>query len=108
MASRFNPKPKPKKHRKKRVNKFGTEARRIRYRSMSCLICGYTPCSPCHLTKSVGAGGDEDDIVPMCHTHHNEQHQHGITTFLTKYNITDKIVADERTRIEQVFTDEGI
>jgi hypothetical protein len=43
---------------------------------MECLLCGDSPCEPCHYPTHRGMGGakagwDEDEWVPMCRFHHD-------------------------------------
>ena len=64
------------------------EAYRDRVRNRCCLICGASPPSDAAHVRSWGAGhGDEDNLVPLCRTHHSEQHTEGIETFQRKHDI---------------------
>lgn len=48
---------------------------------------------PAHV-KTVGSGGpDAENIVPLCHYHHQELHNIGIITFQLHYNVDLKTVA---------------
>ena len=60
---------------------YGSPERQEFVRSLGCLICGQPP-ELAH-TKSGGMGrkADADTIVPLCHAHHSELHQHGAKTF---------------------------
>ena len=50
---------------------------------------------PAHI-KTVGSGGpDTENIVPLCHFHHQELHNVGIITFQVEYNVNLKNVAIE-------------
>ena len=53
--------------------------------TLSCTVCGKPgPSDPAHLrTKRVH--GDAY-LVPLCHSHHVEQHQSGIRSFCAKYD----------------------
>lgn len=53
---------------------------------MSCLICGHSETDDCHI-KTKGSGGSNEpwNIMPLCRTHHVEQHKIGIITFIKKY-----------------------
>jgi hypothetical protein len=53
---------------------------------MPCSVCGKRPADPCHIL-SVGSGGPDADwnVIPMCRTHHTEQHNKGWVTFADKY-----------------------
>jgi hypothetical protein len=43
-----------------------------------CLVCGTSPCSPCHWPRHRGSGGrfdnewDVEHWVPLCKKHHDE------------------------------------
>lgn len=65
---------------------YGSEERIKAVQRMRCLICFATPCENAHVI-SKGAGGTYKDIVPLCHKHHQEQHQIGILSFQKKYDI---------------------
>lgn len=53
---------------------------------MPCAVCGRVPSENAH-TKSRATGGTYQDIIPLCHKHHRESHDIGLTTFATKYNL---------------------
>lgn len=55
-------------------------------KQLKCLVCGVSPCDPCHV-KSRGAGGGDEwwNIFPACRRHHAEQHQIGLVTFSRRY-----------------------
>jgi hypothetical protein len=55
-------------------------------KSLPCLVCGSKEVDVCHV-KSRGSGGGDDvwNLMPLCRTHHAEQHQIGILTFVEKY-----------------------
>jgi hypothetical protein len=55
-------------------------------RTYPCVLCGNS-AEPAHV-KSRGAGGDDiGNTVPLCRTHHREQHDTGIQSFARKYGI---------------------
>jgi 5-methylcytosine-specific restriction endonuclease McrA len=55
-------------------------------KQMPCLICHKTPSDPDHITTRGAGGGDtENNIWPLCRTHHNERHAIGIARMATKY-----------------------
>lgn len=55
---------------------------------------GYHPVEAAHV-RSRGAGGtDRGNTVPMCMTHHAEQHRVGIRSFQKKYGIDLKAEAE--------------
>lgn len=60
---------------------FGDKAEWIR--TLPCLVCGNLPSQAAHV-KSRGAGGLSEDLVPLCHTHHAEQHAIGMGSFMVK------------------------
>lgn len=70
----------------------------------NCIICGSSPCDPCHL-KTVGSGGDdtEENVVPMCRRHHSEQHNLGIKSFYDKYFLFRLAVKERGLKFENVF-----
>jgi hypothetical protein len=56
-----------------------------RVRAMPCLICARKPSDPAHVRLG-GFGGTglkpgDDHVVPLCRTHHEEQHRVGERTF---------------------------
>lgn len=56
-------------------------------REKSCAACWAPPPSdPAHI-KTRGAGGPDTDwnVIPLCRTHHIEQHKIGWCTFLGRY-----------------------
>lgn len=69
----------------------------------NCVICG-KPHSDLAHRFAVGRGRDrtrinhfENQVLALCRSHHNEQHQIGMDTFNNKYHLTDSWVdVDER------------
>ena len=69
----------------------------------NCVICG-KPHSDLAHRFAVGRGRDRtkinhfgNQILALCRSHHNEQHQIGMDTFNNKYHLTDSWVdVDER------------
>lgn len=55
-------------------------------KTMICLACGRWDADQAHV-KSRGAGGSNSDwnIIPLCRTHHQEQHQFSWRYFINKY-----------------------
>jgi hypothetical protein len=45
-------------------------------KGQKCLVCGTSPCEPCHLVhRGMGggkAGWSIEEIVPLCRKHHDE------------------------------------
>ena len=62
-------KPKEKEHVD--VYPFDFESYIDYVRSCGCLVCG-NPSEPHHFPKTKGAGGREQDVIPLCRKHHNE------------------------------------
>ena len=59
-------------------------------REKGCLSCGRKPCDAAHI-RSRGAGGDDvfDNMIPLCRTHHVEQHKIGWVTFINRHNLVE-------------------
>lgn len=57
------------------------------YKLKPCVICDSTPSDPCHI-KSVGSGGNDltNNLLPMCRSHHIEQHKVGMIKMMDKYD----------------------
>jgi hypothetical protein len=55
-------------------------------RSLPCCICFGSPSDPHHV-RSRGAGGKDEDTVPLCRLHHTEVHQKGAVTFWRSYGM---------------------
>jgi len=57
-------------------------------KSRPCIICGTNASDPCHI-KTVKNGGPDTEwnVVPMCRTHHAQQHRDGIKTFMEKHPV---------------------
>lgn len=84
-SSRVNPV--NRKRRAERAEKqYGPTNRIAWVAALPCRVCGLVPSENAHAT-SRGAGGDYTDIVPLCGSHHREQHQLGIESFQEKYGI---------------------
>ena len=67
--------------------------------SLPCLVCGLVPSVCAHVGRK-GAGAsrkaDYDQTVPLCETHHQELHDHGV------------IVRTGTERTDMSFTKEGL
>ena len=74
----MNPQPKEKRI----VNKSHLD----RVKKMQCLICLKLGVDAHHL-DSVGSGGSDFSVVPLCRDHHREFHTMGIILFEEKYKI---------------------
>jgi hypothetical protein len=55
-------------------------------RELPCLICR-RGAEAAHVVSKGAGGGDEDNLVPLCHEHHMEQHAAGIKSFQDRYAI---------------------
>lgn len=55
-------------------------------KSLRCVICLQSGVDPHHV-KTVGAGGGDADLVPLCRLHHQEFHDMGRETFSHQHNI---------------------
>lgn len=57
-----------------------------KYHTKGCLACGAHPSDPCHV-RSRGAGGPdvEWNVMPLCRTHHTEQHKKGWEAMASRY-----------------------
>lgn len=70
----------PKRLKRRRDIQFGPKAKWIR--TLDCATCGAPgPSDPSHATKSRGAGGTADHLIPQCRTCHTLLHAIGRTLF---------------------------
>lgn len=92
----------PKKPRSKSRERFETlkdEGLRGYVRGLPCIACEskdahpVTPIQCAHVTSKGAAGGDWDNMVPLCGYHHGVQHRIGIRSFEFKYGIRLKAAA---------------
>jgi len=65
----------------------------VRLQECSVPGCGGWPCEAAHVV-SRGAGGTAEDIIPLCHEHHREQHDRGVETFASEHGIDLAALAD--------------
>jgi hypothetical protein len=56
------------------------------------VVCG-APSECCHV-RNRRMWGDPGNVWPGCHTHHSEQHDHGIKTFQLKYGLDLAAIAE--------------
>ncbi|HEY3428622.1 MAG TPA: putative HNHc nuclease [Acidimicrobiia bacterium] len=76
-------------------------------RQRPCLLADREPCEcgkyvhvgsrrmvteACHV-RTKRLAGDKANIVPLCHSHHREQHNIGIKSFPRKYGLDLKAIA---------------
>lgn len=66
-------------------------------KSLPCLKCGGAPCDPAHVRNGTdgGTGLTPSDryIVPLCRSHHDEQHRRGEGAFWAELGIDPLDVA---------------
>lgn len=75
---------------------WGDGQHAARIRQLPCAIGGEF-CEThvhAHHVRSVGAGGTEKDLVPLCAVHHQELHTIGRWTFLKKYGVDLRALAE--------------
>jgi hypothetical protein len=80
----------PERLERLRAKQFGPQADLCR--SLPCVVCGVSPSDPAHV-RSRGAGGTDADTVPLCRTHHQEQHQIGLRSFERLHGLDLELVA---------------
>lgn len=107
-----------KRAKARRARDFGELADYVR--TLGCLVCNARPVDPAHV-RSRGAGGHAwidaphvgylgplaprvGNLVPLCRTHHREQHDHGIRTFEERHGLD---LAEEAARIGREFGGNG-
>lgn len=84
---------------------YGPPAWRVFLDQVGCLVCGYSPVQLAHVrTGGMGRKADWTYTVPLCHTHHREQHQHGVKTFQAKYGLDLTAAA---ARLQAAFASTG-
>lgn len=76
----------PKRRKKRFADAFGGEDRVAFVQALPCIVCWKRPSEVAHI-RSRGAGGKAADTVPLCKTHHAEQHAVGVKTFAAKYEL---------------------
>ena len=81
----------PKRRKELFKRNFHSKERVEKINNMSCSVigCKNKNIANAHM-KSRGAGGDYKSIIPLCHQHHQEEHQIGNGVFLRKYGINVK------------------
>lgn len=78
----------PERRAKRFERHYGSPERVAWVRDLPCLVfgCSRRPSQNAHV-RSKAAGGGPENIVPLCHFHHQEQGQIGIETFARKYKL---------------------
>ena len=66
---------------------YGSPERQAFVRSLGCLIDGSEPELAHTRTGGMGRKADAETIVPLCHAHHSELHQHGVKTFEQSWGV---------------------
>lgn len=87
--------------KKEALRIYGPPAYREFLNALGCIVCHDTPVHIAH-TKSGGVGRKADwtDTVPLCPTHHREQHQMGTKSFQARYGV---ILTDRAADIQQAW-----
>ena len=67
-------------------NRIRGEAYLKAARAGKCRVCGQTPCDAHHV-KAKGAGGGDDQVIPLCRKHHAEWHSLGVGRFLKRHPV---------------------
>lgn len=87
---------------------FKSKERVEAIKKMQCIIYGCTSKpTECAHVRSRGAGGDYRDIVPLCPSHHAEQHQMGIHSFCRKHGTTKESLLEEAHQIADYLDSKG-
>jgi hypothetical protein len=68
--------------------------------------CDRGPVEAAH-SVSRGAGGTWADVLPLCRSHHREQHDLGVQTFSSKYGIDMAALALETAAVWTHLNPEG-
>ncbi len=61
------------------------------------MTCDWSECA--HVVSRGAGGADRDNTVPMCRSHHREQHRIGIKSFEQKYGLDLSVLALEYGRL---------
>lgn len=78
------------------IRSWGDGQHAARIRQLPCAVGGIHCAVSVHAhhVRSVGAGGSEKDLVPLCAIHHQELHTTGRWTFFEKYGVDLRVLAD--------------
>lgn len=65
-------------------------------RELPCALGGVycTTQVEAHHVRSIGAGGREQDLIPLCPDHHAELHHSGRETFALRYRVNLEALAE--------------
>jgi|WetSurMetagenome_2_1015567.scaffolds.fasta_scaffold147530_4 hypothetical protein len=71
-------------------------------RNKRCVLCGH-PSDPAHI-RSRGAGGDdiEENLLPLCRRHHQEQHFCGMVSFVRRYIQVELLLIEKGWELESI------
>ena len=72
------------------AEQFGPQSRMCRFLPCCVPNCARTS-EPAHVL-SRGAGGKDDQCVPLCRRHHEEQHARGIESFQERHGLSLDVV----------------
>lgn len=90
--------------KKETLRIYGPPAYREFLSDLGCIICRATPIVIAHVkTGGVGRKADYTHTVPLCHTHHEEQHR-GTKSFEARYGVSLSAWA---AHIQQAWKEEG-
>lgn len=80
---------------------YGPPAYRDFLNAIGCEICGATPIEIAHVrTGGMGRKADWTATIPLCPTHHREQHQIGTKSFQARYGVS---LTDRAAQIQQAW-----
>ena len=68
-------------------NRIRGEAYLKAARAGKCRVCGQTPCDAHHV-QAKGAGGGDDQVIPLCRMHHAESHANGGRRFHERHPVS--------------------
>ena len=85
--------PKKPTGKRERFPELKDEGLRAFVRKMPCIVCTGTPTQCAHVMTKGAAGGDRDNVVPLCGRCHAEQHRIGVRSFEYRYQVRLKVWA---------------
>lgn len=72
-----------------------TKIRRL-IKAGDCVACGAINCDPCHIRSWKVSQCDEPwNLISLCRTHHNMQHQHGWMYLMIIYSEVAKQIEEK-------------
>jgi hypothetical protein len=90
---------KPAPQGRERFDEKKDDGLRAFVRELKCVVCvsvygvQRSPTECAHVTSKGAAGGDFDNMVPLCAHHHQQQHRIGIRSFEYRYQVRLKAAA---------------